>query len=160
MSATQPTPDSTPFDHLTEAQITEFKNAFSLFDKNKDGSISALELGVVMGRLGQSPSKAELQDLINELDDNSDGHIDFQEFLAMMSRNVDAEDEAEEILLEAFKVFDLDANGFISAKELELAMANLGEKLSDIELAELIKQADTDKDGRINYVEFIAMMNK
>ena len=48
--------------------FTEFKEAFSLFDKNGDGSISSKELGVVMRSLGQNPTEAELHDMINEVD--------------------------------------------------------------------------------------------
>ena len=46
----------------------EFKEAFSLFDKNGDGYISCKELGIVMRSLGQNPTEAELQDMINEVD--------------------------------------------------------------------------------------------
>ena len=53
---------------LTEDQIDEFKEAFSLFDKNGDGQISSTEMGTVMRVLGQNPTEAELQDMINEID--------------------------------------------------------------------------------------------
>uniref|UniRef100_A0A4W5QCR2 EF-hand domain-containing protein n=1 Tax=Hucho hucho TaxID=62062 RepID=A0A4W5QCR2_9TELE len=59
-------------DQLTEEQIAEFKEAFSLFDKDGDGTITTKELGTVMRSLGQNPTEAELQDMINEVD--ADGH--------------------------------------------------------------------------------------
>lgn len=52
---------------------------------------------------------------------------------------------------EAFKVFDRDNNGFISAQELRLVMANLGEKLTDEEVEEMIKEADMNGDGQVDY---------
>ena len=55
-------------DQLTEEQIAEFKEAFSLFDKDGDGTITPKELGTVMRFLGQNPTEAELQDMINEVD--------------------------------------------------------------------------------------------
>uniref|UniRef100_A0A7N5KCR9 EF-hand domain-containing protein n=1 Tax=Ailuropoda melanoleuca TaxID=9646 RepID=A0A7N5KCR9_AILME len=60
-------------DQLTEEQIAEFKEAFSLFDKDGDGTITTKELGTVMRSLGQNPTEAELQDMINEVD--ADGNV-------------------------------------------------------------------------------------
>jgi len=48
--------------------VAEFKEAFSLFDKDGDGTITTKELGTVMRSLGQNPTEAELQDMINEVD--------------------------------------------------------------------------------------------
>merc|ERR1711898_82187 len=104
---------------LTEEQIAEFKEAFSLFDKDGDGTITTKELGTVMRSLGQNPTEAELADMINEVDADGSGTIDFPEFLDLMAKEIK----------EAFKVFDKDGNGFISAAELRHVMTNLGEKL-------------------------------
>ena len=62
---------------------------------------------------------------------------------------------SEEEFLEAFKVFDKDGNGFISAAELRHIMTNLEEKLTD---DEMIREADVDGDVQINYEEFVKMM--
>lgn len=165
-------------DQLTEEQIAEFKEAFSLFDKGKwestekalyrekkgpkhanpcfyfildgDGTITTKELGTVMRSLGQNPTEAELQDMINEVDADGNGTIDFPEFLTMMARKMKDTDSEEEIR-EAFRVFDKDGNGFISAAELRHVMTNLGEKLTDEEVDEMIREADIDGDGQVNY---------
>ena len=137
-------------DTLTSEQIAEFKEAFSLFDKDGDGSITTRELGIVMRSLGQNPTEAELQDMINEVDADGSGTIDFPEFLSMMARKMTAADSEEE-LKEAFRVFDKDGNGFISASELRHVMTNLGEKLTDEEVDEMIREADMDGDGQVNY---------
>merc|ERR1712010_71401 len=144
-------------DQLTEEQIAEFKEAFSLFDKDGDGTITTKELGTVMGSLGQNPTEAELQDMINEVDADGSGTIDFPEFLNLMARKMKDTDSEEEIV-EAFKVFDEDGNGFISAAELRHVMTNLGEKLTDEEADEMIREADVDGDGQINYEELVKMM--
>ena len=62
-----PTTTTIMADSLTEEQIAEFKEAFSLFDKDGDGTITTKELGTVMRSLGQNPTEAELQDMINEV---------------------------------------------------------------------------------------------
>lgn len=79
-----------------------------------------------MRSLGQNPTEAELQDMINEVDADGNGTIDFPEFLTMMARKMRDTDSEEEIK-EAFKVFDRDNNGYISAAELKHVMTNLGE---------------------------------
>ena len=58
---------------------------------------------------------------------------------------------SEEEIREAFRVFDKDGNGFISAAELRHVMTNLGEKLTDEEVDEMIREADIDGDGQVNY---------
>ena len=79
------------------------------------------------------------------------------QFLNLMARKMKDTDSEEEIK-EAFKVFDKDGNGFISAAELRHVMTNLGEKLTDEEVDEMIREADIDGDGQINYEEFVKMM--
>lgn len=65
-------------DQLTEEQIAEFKEAFSLFDKDGDGTITTKELGTVMRSLGQNPTEAELQDMINEVDADGELQSDYR----------------------------------------------------------------------------------
>lgn len=143
---------------LTEDQVAEFKEAFAFIDENGDGQISIDELETVMRSLGQNPTYAELQEMINEVDVDGNGLIDFPEFLQMMARKMKDTDSDEEIR-EAFRVFDKDGDGFISAAELRRVMTNLGEKLTDEEVNEMIREADVDGDGKINYEEFVAMMS-
>lgn len=144
-------------DNLTEDKVNEFREAFNLYDKDGDGTITISELGCIMRSLGQTPSDAELQDLIDEIDTDKSGTIDFTEFVKMMSKkttHVNSESE----LIEAFKVFDKDRNEFITSQELRHVMTNLGEKITEEEADIMIKEADLDGDGKINYEEFVKMM--
>uniref|UniRef100_A0A8C2V4R1 EF-hand domain-containing protein n=1 Tax=Chinchilla lanigera TaxID=34839 RepID=A0A8C2V4R1_CHILA len=146
-------------DQLNEEQVAEFKEAFSLFAKDGDGTITTKELGTVMRSLGQNPAEAELQDAINEVDADDNGTIDFPEFLTMMARKMKDTDSKEEIR-EAFLVFDKEGNGYISVAELSQVMTNLGEKLTDEEADEMIREADTDGERQVNHEEFIQMMTQ
>ena len=93
----------------------------------------------------------------NQADEDGNGTIDFAEFIKMMPSQ-ERDDNAEEEMLEAFRVFDTDGNGSITADELRQIFNNLGEKLTEEEIADMIEEADTDGDGEINYQEFVAMM--
>jgi calmodulin len=143
-------------DQLTDEQITDFKNAFSEFDTNGDGIISIKELGAVMCQLGQNPTKSELQSIIDDVDADGNGTVDFTEFLTLMvnqMNNTKSEDE----LLEAYKVLDKDGSGFLSVAEIRKAMNSNGTKLTDNEVEEIIASVDVDGDGQINYEEFVKM---
>ena len=138
-------------------QIAEFKEAFALFDKDGDGMIPTKELGTVMRSLGSNPTEAGLQDMINEVDAEGEGTMNFTEFLSLMARKI-IDTDPEEELIEAFKTFDRDGNGFISSTDLRQVLTNLDENLTDDEFNEMIREADLDGDGRINYKEFARMM--
>uniref|UniRef100_A0A4X2KIZ1 EF-hand domain-containing protein n=2 Tax=Vombatus ursinus TaxID=29139 RepID=A0A4X2KIZ1_VOMUR len=144
-------------ENLATKQIAEFKEAFSLFDKDGDGYITTKEVGTIMRALGQTPTEAELQEIMNEVDASGNGTIDFSEFLNVMARKMKDTDSNEDIQ-DAFRVFDKNRDGFISAGELRHVMTNFGEKLTDEEVEEMIKEADIDGDGQVNYIQFVEMM--
>ena len=142
---------------LTPEQIEEFKEAFDLFDRNGDGTIDTEEIGIILRSLGQNPTEKELLDMINEADADGNGTIDFREYLNMMAKKTNPQD-IEDGLREAFRVFDKDGNGLISAAELRYAMTNFGEKITEEEVEEMMKEADKDGDGFISYEELVVMM--
>jgi calmodulin len=86
-----------------------------------------------MKSLGQNPTEAELQDMINEVDAEGEGAIDFPEFLSLMARKMKETDTQLE-MAEAFKVFDKNGDGTIAARELKHLVTQLGEKMSDDEV--------------------------
>lgn len=147
-----------PMNELSEREILEYKDAFKLFDKDGNGTISKEELGLVMRSIGRNPTGRELDDMIHEVDADGSGSIEFPEFLTMMTKRlyIDPEDE----MREAFNVFDRDGDGFISAAELMVVMKNLGEKLTEEEVQDMLKEADKNRDGKIDYNEFVSMMNE
>ncbi|XP_004308824.1 PREDICTED: calmodulin-3-like [Fragaria vesca subsp. vesca] len=142
---------------LSDDEAAEFKQAFSLLDKDGDGSITTNELGTVMRSLGLKPTEEELEGMIEEVDADGNGRVDLQEFLSLMARKMQ-DNLSERQLREAFKVFDKDQNGFISADELRHVMTSLGENLMDEQVEVMLHEADIDGDGQINYEEFVKVM--
>ena len=145
--------------NLTPEQIAEFKEAFTIFDTDGDHTISTKELGRVMKSLGQSPSDAELRELIQEYDIDGNGTLDFPEFLELMARKVKQIDTEEE-LVEAFKIFDRDQDGLLKKNDIKAIFKILGETdLDDDDIERMIKFADKDGDMSINFPEFCVMMS-
>ncbi|KAL3846943.1 hypothetical protein ACJMK2_017883 [Sinanodonta woodiana] len=133
-------------DKLTQDQLDEFKEAFNMYDKDGDGTITTKELGTVMRFMGQNPTEAELISMIADVDVDGNGRIDFNEFVTMMVANI-KDLNGEEGLREAFRMFDKYRNGFISSAELRHVMTNMGDKLTDAEVDEMIREVDIDGDG-------------
>ncbi|CAL9147003.1 unnamed protein product [Musa hybrid cultivar] len=136
---------------------SELQEAFSLFDKDGDGCITLEELASVIRPLGHNPTEQELQDMIREVDVNGNGTIEFNEFFNIMAWKM-KEAEAEEEMREAFKVFDKDQDGYISSYELMSVMINLGEEVTYDEVKEMIREADINGDGQVDFYEFSKMM--
>jgi len=144
-------------DQLTEDQIEEFKEAFGLFDKDGDGTITSKELTLVMRGLGQNPTEEEVRSMIAEVDSDGNGSIEFPEFLVLIANKLRTEDVRDE-LKDAFKVFDKNNDGYLSATELREVLQTLGDRMTDDDVDELIQAADTNGDGRVDYEEFVSMM--
>eukprot|EP01126_Amoeba_proteus_P050155 TRINITY_DN5904_c0_g1_i2.p1 TRINITY_DN5904_c0_g1~~TRINITY_DN5904_c0_g1_i2.p1 ORF type:complete len:149 (-),score=40.92 TRINITY_DN5904_c0_g1_i2:131-577(-) len=140
---------------ITEEYREELREAFYMFDKNRDGSISVTELSHVLKNLNQAASDAEINEMIRQVDKDGDGEIDFEEFVSMMAN---AKCSTDEEMRQAFAVFDADGNGSIDKKELHSVLEQLGEDVDEEQLNEMMKAADINNDGTIDYNEFVKMM--
>merc|ERR1719492_24971 len=144
---------------LTEEQKQEIKEAFDLFDTDGSGEIDSKELKVAMRALGFEPKKEEIQKMISDVDDDGSGTIGYEEFLKMMTHKILNRDPKDEIL-KAFRLFDDDETGKISFKNLKQVAKEMGERMTDEELQEMIDEADRDGDGEVNEEEFLRIMKK
>ncbi|ETO27506.1 hypothetical protein RFI_09630 [Reticulomyxa filosa] len=90
---------------LDKEEIRQLKEAFAFFDHNGDGGISTQEIGQVMKTLGLEITDEELKDIMNDLDENGDGHMDFDEFVLMMDRRMSVGSQMDEIKA-TFTFFD------------------------------------------------------
>ena len=140
-------------------ELAEFREIFNLVDLDKGGTISKDELKQLMTTLGLKPSQEELNAMVEEIDADKSGEIDFDEFVTVMSRKVNTSYTPAQVKA-AFKVFEKEApSGFMSMAALEQALTTYGtEKLSLSDAQELLSQIEPDENGMVNYVEFVNMM--
>jgi calcium-binding protein CML len=141
---------------LDEEQVAELREIFRSYDRNNDGSLTQLELRSLLRSLGLKPTQDQLDALIQRADINSNGLVEFSEFVALVSPEILSNNcpYSEDQLKQLFEMFDRDGNGYITAAELAHSMAKLGHALTAEELTGMIKEADTDGDGQINFEEF------
>ncbi|CBY12556.1 unnamed protein product [Oikopleura dioica] len=150
---------------LSEAQKTEFRAAFDIFvDDPVEDAISANNLNRLFAMLGQTPSPEELKEMVEEIDVDGSGSIDFDEFCLMMVKQLEAEQEEkiperpEKELADAFKIIDSKLDSKIDWDELKAALTATGEQFEDWEVDEIMRDGDKNTDWTLDYDEFINMM--
>ena len=147
-------------ENTKKKEKTNFLNlqeAFNVFDKDNDGSITIKELRTAMRSLGYNPSAEELQDLIREYDKDDSGTIELNEFMKLMTNKIKEQEEVNQ-LIEMFEVFDRNGDGLLSKDEIKNLFDSINEEISDEILEEFIKEADLDNDGKINFQEFVNLL--
>jgi myosin light chain 6 len=138
---------------FSEDQISEFQEAFLLYDQRGDGKIPVSVIGDVMRALGQNPTESEVKKLVVE--HRADDRVTFEVFLPIMQAICSrSSNDTSEDFIEGLRHFDKDGNGTISSAELRHLLTTLGEKLSDEE-AEQLLLGHEDSKGNINYESFV-----
>ena len=145
---------------LTEDEVLEIKEAFDLFDTDKSGEIDVNELKQALMNLGIDTKNQTLQNMLADIDKNGNANIDFDEFIDMMTAKMSDKDTRED-LEKVFELFlgDDDADK-IDIKHLKRVCKELNENMSDDELNEMIVRADSDRDGKVTFEDFYAIMTK
>ncbi|KAG5490259.1 hypothetical protein JKF63_00378 [Porcisia hertigi] len=147
-------------DLLSLQQITELKEAFAAFDTDCDGSITVEDLEKVFSSIGYKVSKKKLQSILAEADLDSNGVIDFPEFLTLVAAKLNDPEEKELEMRRAFRIYDLGNTGFITAANLRFVMGRLGCVLTAEQAFEMISEADTDGDGKLSFDDFCRVMTE
>jgi len=141
---------------ISNKKIAEYREAFDIFDKDGDGFITRKDLQRVLCLLGQKPTDAQLEKMFREVDVDGMGRVEFPQFLDMMKETVN---DFECCIVDSFKIFDEDEDGFISLDDLKSIMSRLGERLSEKQLEDMISQADTDSAGKVRLADLAKVMD-
>ncbi|TFY52590.1 hypothetical protein EVJ58_g9927 [Rhodofomes roseus] len=150
----------------------EYKEAFALFDKKGTGAVQREVLGDLLRALGQNPTQAEVAEIIAGAPREGERTrpaatqqprtepcclpLDYKSFLTILNRPDGFKPAGTpEEFIRGFQVFDKEGNGFIGAGELRYVLTQLGEKMSDEEVDELLKGVPVGPDGNVNYESFV-----
>eukprot|EP01017_Pseudomicrothorax_dubius_P009548 TRINITY_DN13266_c0_g1_i1.p1 TRINITY_DN13266_c0_g1~~TRINITY_DN13266_c0_g1_i1.p1 ORF type:complete len:153 (+),score=30.27 TRINITY_DN13266_c0_g1_i1:100-558(+) len=143
---------------FTEEEFAAFKKAFERYDKNGKGVIYTKDLDSMLQSVGYNASAVELQDMINMVDPDGVGTIDFANFLSIAPRYLGRDKDPGQELTEAFQMFDKDSTGLVSKDVVQHVLKNIGGQLTNEEIGEVIREADVESNGNVNYEEFIRFL--
>ncbi|KAM3199047.1 hypothetical protein P3L10_034199 [Capsicum annuum] len=140
---------------LSGEEIAGLKEMFKMIDADNSGQITLEELKTGLERVGANVEDSEIVSLMQAASICMQiGTIDYGEFIAAMLHLNKI--EKEDHMYAAFSYFDEDGSGYITQDELQKACDKFG--ISNIPIDELMREVDQDNDGRIDYSEFVAMM--
>eukprot|EP00931_Biecheleriopsis_adriatica_P114755 TRINITY_DN90667_c0_g1_i1.p1 TRINITY_DN90667_c0_g1~~TRINITY_DN90667_c0_g1_i1.p1 ORF type:complete len:544 (+),score=126.29 TRINITY_DN90667_c0_g1_i1:69-1700(+) len=154
---------------LSREALEDLEKTFTRMDRNGDGSLTAEELEQALSDAGVCLVPGEAAQIVEQLDIDNSGSVDFSEFLA--ATVTQAKTQREDACRKAFCVFDVDGSGYIDRAELGNVLLHGGKGLTswdlddcfgdggDAEIDEIYAELDADGDGKIDFEEFMAVMN-
>lgn len=145
---------------LDPATVKEFRTAFNVFDESGDGSLQADELATILASMGSNNTKEEIAKMIDEVDEDGSGQIEFEEFLPLMASRMISGSNTLEDFGQAFQIFDRDGSGKIEAKELQFVMANYGIEVEYEDAEELCRMGDFDGNGNFDQHDFMCFLEQ
>eukprot|EP00252_Welwitschia_mirabilis_P021502 TRINITY_DN5531_c0_g2_i1.p1 TRINITY_DN5531_c0_g2~~TRINITY_DN5531_c0_g2_i1.p1 ORF type:complete len:523 (+),score=108.20 TRINITY_DN5531_c0_g2_i1:520-2088(+) len=143
-------------EHLSVEEVESIKGMFDKMDTDNNGAVTFEELKTGLQKLGSQLNEQEIQLLMESADVNKNGKLSFGEFVAV-SIHLQRMDN-DEHLHKAFKFFDKNESGYIEVDELKESLSDDMGSIDTEVLNDIVREVDTDKDGRISYEEFVAMM--
>lgn len=146
---------------LDETQIAALKTAFESFDTESKGAIGVETIGNILRMMGVKVKEADLKEIVDEVDDDGSGMLEFEEFTELAAKFLIEEDEEElkNELKEAFRIYDKDGQGFITNDVLREILKEIDPKLTDADLDGIIEEVDEDGSGTMDLDEFMEMMS-
>ncbi|KAL5210379.1 hypothetical protein ABZP36_006002 [Zizania latifolia] len=143
-------------EHLSVEEVEVIKEMFALMDTDNNGRVTLQELKAGLTKVGSKLAEPEMELLMEAADVDGNGYLDYGEFVAVTIHLQRLSNDAH--LRTAFLFFDKDSSGYIERAELADALADDSGHADDAVLDHILQEVDTDKDGRISFEEFVAMM--
>ncbi|XP_064623709.1 uncharacterized protein LOC135485533 isoform X3 [Lineus longissimus] len=145
-------------DLLTQIEIDEIKKHYDQLVKGDEDNLPAPMVPTLMRFLGQNPTNEEVKDIIETVNTQHNGSVNFDTFLEIWVNRKKTRPELTDSLREAFRYFDKDNRGYVEVTELKKSLTDIGDKMSESEFDEMCKEAGVNKSGKIEYEEFIKII--
>ncbi|XP_062526463.1 troponin C, isoallergen Bla g 6.0101 isoform X1 [Bombyx mori] len=149
-------------EELDKNQLLLLKNAFDAFDREKKGIISTDMIGTILEMLGHELDDDTLNEIIDEIDVDHSGQLEFNEFCTLAAKFLTEEDQDDETmrqeLKEAFRLYDKEGNGYITTEVLKEIFKELDNTISPEDLDNMIEEIDSDGSGTVDFEEFLEVM--
>merc|ERR1711872_376118 len=144
---------------LEPDQVLVLKRCFDGF-ADEDGAIPADNVGGILAMMGMKVKPSALREIIEDIDEDGSGLLEFGEFCRLAAKFLVEEDEEalKKELKEAFRIYDKEGNGYISTDTLKEILKELDNKLSDEDIDNIIEEVDEDGSGTLDFDEFMEMM--
>ena len=143
--------------NIPKEVLSEYREIFDSYDINKNGKIERKEMKIILKKLGKNGTQEEIDEIwraMNKID--SDSTISFDDFIEFINRfNLTKNSMSTDDIINAFEIFDRNHDGTISINEFKHILMDLGQKLSEKEVEEIIQDIDFNEDGKLNYREFV-----
>ena len=131
-----------------------YTKIFRLYDEDKDGFVDLIYLAEMMRSAGAIFLDNELERPMETIRNNNGADIFNQKDFVDLCTKFINNDETEDDLIEAFKFWDTDNSGRVATEDIRRALTTLGDKLSEDEINALVKEADPDNIGAIDYEHY------
>jgi len=145
---------SNVFALFNQAQIQEFKEAFTMMDQNRDGIIDKDDLAAIYQQIGRDPDPKTLDEMIKE----SPGQLNFTHFLTLFGEKLHGTDP-ESTLRDAFKMFDEEGKGVLAEEYVKQLLMETGDQFSKDEIKQTWKEAPIEG-GKLDYLKFVAIIKR
>ena len=140
---------------LNEIQIQRYQNAFDYVDKKKAGEVPVSQIGNLLSVAKEEDfDQDDINEALDKMGKGNEDTLTSEEFIQFMTELNNPNN-----IIEAFRLFDADNNGYISIDELKYILKMVDSPLSDKDVKEIFDTFDVSKDGKIDYKEFVAFWN-
>jgi len=144
-------------ERFTDLEVEKFREAFTFFDRNGDGTMSAKDVGLAMRSMGALINQKEIDLLVLKYDPDRTQKIHLEDYISMMAEVVTKPDDEDKIRT-AFSAFDKQENGMLDIEEMKHVLTKVGDPLKPEEVTNFVSILDSYGDGHARMNDLLALL--